>query len=131
LHAATLSLVLKDPQGASRMAFNPGLGNLPDRPRPTAPEGADDVLALVQRLLESGADPNQPTVLKTPGPVNDVRINPCPPGSTACHVAAAARSPALATLLAVHGADANQVRKDGHTPFSLAVLNNDLPVVKV
>src|SRR5690606_22204829 len=38
LHAATLSLVLKDPQGASRMAFNPGLGNLPDRPRPTAPE---------------------------------------------------------------------------------------------
>jgi ankyrin repeat protein len=131
LHAAALSLVLKDPQGASRMAFNPGLGNLPDRPRPSPPEEADNVLALVQRLLDAGADPNQPTVLKTPGPVNYVRINPCPPGSTSFHVAAAARSPELATLLAVRGADANIVRDDGHTPFSLAVLNNDLPVVNV
>jgi ankyrin repeat protein len=131
LHAAALGLVLKDPEGASRMAFNPGLGNLPDRPRPTQPEDADDVLALVQRLLKAGADPNQPSVLKTPGPVNHVRINPCPPGSTAFHVAAAARSPQLAQLLAAHGADANRVREDGHTPFSLAVLNNDLPVVKV
>ena len=32
--------------------------------------------------------------------------------------------------MAARGANPNLVRKDGHTPFSLAVLSNDLPVVK-
>ncbi|HNP34820.1 MAG TPA: ankyrin repeat domain-containing protein [Woeseiaceae bacterium] len=131
LHGAALILVLKDPEGAQRLAFNPAQANRPDRPRPSPPKDAGNVVTLVQRLIDAGADPNQPTLLKTPGPVNVVRINPCPPGSTPFHVIAASRSEALAKLFSQHGADPNRVRDDGHTPFSLAVMNNDLPLVKV
>ena len=41
-----------------------------------------------------------------------------------------AHSAKLIDLMAAHGANPNLVRKDGHTPFSLAVMSNDLPVVK-
>jgi ankyrin repeat protein len=129
LHGALLSAVLDEREGALRLAFNPGLKCEPNRPRPKT---VDDpaAVALVKRLLDAGADPNRPTVLATPGPVNVVRINPAPPGSTPFHVAAATHSPQLVKLLASRGADANRLRKDGHTPFTIAVINNDLPVVQ-
>jgi ankyrin repeat protein len=131
LHGAVLGLVLKEPEGVLALAFNPGLKSEPDRPHPKPPGGEDEVIALVKRLLAAGADPNRATVLATPGPVNFVRINPAPPGSSAFHIAAASHSAKLVSLLAEHGADPNLVRKDGHTPLSVAVMTNDLPIVEV
>lgn len=131
LHGALLSQVLDDKEGPLRLAFNPGLKCEPDRARPKPNTDDAETAALVKRLLDAGADPNRATRLATPGPVNVVRINPTPPGSSAYHVAAATHSARLVTLMAEHGADPNLVRKDGHTPFSIAVINNDLPVVQV
>lgn len=131
LHGALLSQVLDDKEGPLRLAFNPGLKCEPDRARPKPPADDAEAAALVKRLLEAGADPNRVTRLATPGPVNFVRINPVPAGSSAYHVAAATHSAKLVGLMAEHGADPNLVRKDGHTPFSVAVINNDLPVVQV
>jgi ankyrin repeat protein len=59
-----------------------------------------------------------------------VRINPAPPGSSAFHIAADSDSLALVKMLADRGGNPNLLRKDGHTPFSVAVLSTDLPVVK-
>jgi cytohesin len=130
LHGAILAQVLSRPEGALALAFNPGLKSEPDRPHPK-PNDNPEVIALVKRLLEGGADPNRATRLPTPGPVNFVRINPVPPGSSPYHIAAASHSPMLVTLLAAHGADPNLVRSDGHTPFSVAVMNDDLPLVQI
>jgi ankyrin repeat protein len=90
----------------------------------------DDALEVVRRLLQAGADPNRQTLYPTPGPAGDVRINPAPPGSSALHIAANSNCVALVKMLADGGADPNLVRKDGHTPFSVAVVAGDLLVVK-
>lgn len=90
----------------------------------------DEALVIVRRLLDAGADPNRRTLYPTSGPVGDVRLNPAPPGSSAFHIAADSDCLALIKMMADHGANPNLVRKDGHTPFSVAVLSNDLPVVK-
>ena len=81
-------------------------------------------------LLDAGADPNQQTHYPTPGPAGDVRINPAPPGSSAFHIAAASRNVALVRMLADKGGNPNLLRKDGHTPFSVAVMAGNLDVVK-
>jgi ankyrin len=129
LHGAALGLVLSQPQGISGLAFNPKR-NDPNRPRPKGPAEEAEYVALIQRLLESGADPNRKTRFPAQGPVNAVRTDPTPPGSTPFHIAAAAHSAKLVTLMAKHRADPNLVRDDGHTPFSVAVMGNDLPVVE-
>jgi len=98
---------------------------------PPKPFHEEAILALVKRLLDQGANPNGATLYPTGGPIGDVRVNPLPPGSTAYHAAAMVDSPAVAELLAAHGADANLLRQDGQTPFSLAAKNNNLPVLKV
>ncbi len=92
--------------------------------------GTVDWLKIVDRLLTGGADPNRQTVHTTPGPSGDVRINPAPPGSTAIHIAADSGSVDLVRMLLDAGVDPNLVRKDGHTPFSVAVVARDLPVVE-
>jgi ankyrin repeat protein len=89
-----------------------------------------DALTIVRRLLDGGANPNQQTVFPTGGPAGDVRINPAPPGSSPMHIAASSGSVELVQILADRGGNPNLVRKDGHTPFSVAVLAGDLAVVK-
>jgi ankyrin repeat protein len=89
-----------------------------------------DALSLVRRLLEAGANPNQQTIYPTGGPAGDVRINPAPPGSSAMHIAASSANVELVQILADHGANPNLVRKDGHTPFSVAVIAGDLPIIQ-
>ncbi len=89
-----------------------------------------DSLALVSRLLEAGANPNQQTVYPTGGPAGDVRINPAPPGSSPMHIAASSSSVELIRILSDHGGDPTIIRKDGHSPFSVAVLAGDLDIVK-
>ncbi len=91
---------------------------------------AEEAIAIVTRLLDDGAGPNQPTMYPTAGPAGDVRINPAPPGSTALHIAASSRSAPLVKLLLDRGGDPNQVRKDGHTPFSVAVMAGDSAAVR-
>lgn len=96
-----------------------------------APAGeVDAAMTIARRLLDAGADPNHQTLYPTAGPAGDVRINPAPPGSSALHIAAASRSSALVKLLIDRGANPNLVRKDGHTPFSVAVMAGDLASVR-
>ncbi|MBM3788261.1 MAG: hypothetical protein FJW30_28325 [Acidobacteria bacterium] len=97
-----------------------------DDTTPRLPEALD----LVRRLLEMGADPNRATIFPTGGPAGDVRINPAPAGSSAMHIAASSGSVDLLKLLAGRGGDANQLRKDGHTPLSVSVLAGDLAMVR-
>ncbi|HYI94128.1 MAG TPA: ankyrin repeat domain-containing protein [Bryobacteraceae bacterium] len=90
----------------------------------------DEALSIASKLLAAGADPNRQTRYPTAGPAGDVRINPAPPGSSAFHIAASSRNLELVKMMAQNGANPNLFRKDGHTPFSVAVIAGDLPVVK-
>ena len=81
-------------------------------------------------MLDAGADPNRQTAYPTGGPAGDVRINPAPSGSSALHIAASSGSVELVRMLTGRGANPNLVRKDGHTPFSVAVLAGDLSITK-
>lgn len=149
LHGATLAVASITTMGRDRSAYgngrarrpgdargrvpevDPNSATPPDSPTPPAREQKlEEALAMVKRLLNAGADSNRQTLYPTSGPVGDVRINPAPPGSSPFHVAANSDSLALVEMLGSHGANPNLLRKDGHTPFSVAVLSTDLPIVK-
>ena len=134
LHGAALAVVWavrsddKGGTGAYRRA--PALLSLNHSGSKASAFSEEEALEIVKRLLEDGADPNRQTVYPTPGPVGDVRINPAPPGSSALHIAANSGSVKLIKMLTDWGADPNLLRKDAHTPLSVAVVAGDLPIVK-
>ena len=149
LHGAALAVAAITTMGRDRSAYGGGRAlkakaKPDDGPSPgadadkkaQAPSAADsavklqETLAMVKRLLDAGADPNRATLYPTSGPVGDVRINPAPPGSSAFHIAANSDCVALVKMLAEKGANPNLLRKDGHTPFSVAVLSTNVAVVR-
>jgi ankyrin repeat protein len=132
LHGAALAVAAITTQGRDRSAYGGGRAvrtHVASAPKAN-PEKLGEALAMVKRLLDAGADPNLHTLYPTSGPVADVRINPAPPGSSAFHIAADSDCLALVKMLADRGANPNLLRKDGHTPFSVAVLSTDLPIVE-
>jgi ankyrin repeat protein len=134
LHGAALAVVAITTQGRDRSAYGNGRATRSrTRSETLSPEAESrlaEALAMVQRLLDAGADPNRQTVYPTSGPVGDVRINPAPPGSSAFHIAANSDCLPLVRMLPDKGANPNLLRKDGHTPFSVAVLSTDVGIVK-
>ena len=134
LHGAALAVAKSARSGEKGQAggyrLTPALLSLGRTEDEAPPFGPDEALQVVRRLLEAGANPNQQTLYPTPGPAGDVRINPTAPGSSALHIAADSNSVELVKMLADWGADPNLVRKDGHTPFSVAVVAGDFPVVE-
>jgi uncharacterized protein len=144
LHGAALAVASITTKGRDRSAYGghravrKKADHSPDNsaapadptPNPDPPEKLDEALAMVKRLLDAGADPNRQTLYPTSGPVGDVRINPAPPGSSAFHIAADSDCLPLVKILADRGANPNLLRKDGHTPFSVAVLSTDVEIVK-
>ena len=133
LHAAALAVAWvarpQDKRSDGVYRTLPALLTL-DRPPNPPPFWPDDALGLVRRILDEGGDPNRQTAYPTPGPDGDVRINPATPGSSALHIAANSGSLDLVRMLLDAGADPNLRRKDGHTPFSVAVVARDMPVVE-
>jgi ankyrin repeat protein len=135
LHGASLAVAAITSLGRDRSAYGNGRATRSraghtETLSPEAESRLKETLALVQRLLDTGADPNRQTVYPTSGPVGDVRINPAPPGSSAFHIAANSDCLALVRMLAEKGAKPNLLRKDGHTPFSVAVLSTNVAIVK-
>jgi ankyrin repeat protein len=55
---------------------------------------------------------------------------PAPPGSSAFHIASESDCLELVKILDDHGGNPNLMRKNGHTPFPVAVLSRDLAVVR-
>ena len=133
LHAAALAVGwvtrTRDKRSDGVYRTLPALLTLDTPPNPP-PFDTHGALEMVRRLLDLGADPNQQTRYPTPGPDGDVRINPAVPGSSALHIAANSRSLELVRMLLDAGADPNLRRYDGHTPFSVAVVAVDMPVVE-
>ncbi|MDQ6707619.1 MAG: ankyrin repeat domain-containing protein, partial [Acidobacteriota bacterium] len=134
LHGAALAVATMTTMGRDRSAYGGGRalrsksGRTKAKPADSAIQ-LDEGLAIVKSLLDAGADPNRQTLYPTSGPVGDVRINPAAPGSSAFHIAADSDCVALVKLLADQGANPNLLRKDGHTPFSVAVKSMDLALV--
>jgi len=130
LHGVMLAMLKFNRRGEVIIGFEGDKRNNPNAPPPQPPGNEAEGLAMAKRLLDAGADPNAATRQATPGPLGAVKINPAPPGSTPYHLAGKAGSARLIELMAAHGGNANQLRKDGHSPFTIAVMSNDLPVVQ-
>lgn len=134
LHAAALAVAwVRGSKGGAEKGVYRHLAALLSLKRAAKGEsrfGTREWLGIAARLLEGGADPNRQTLFTTPGPSGDVRINPAPPGSSSLHVAADSGSVELVAMLLDAGADPNLVRKDGHSPLSVAVVARDLPIVE-
>lgn len=135
LHGAALAVATMSTKGRDRSAYGGGRAvRLKSASAPPKADSSkiqlDEGLAMVKSLLDAGADPNRQTLYPTSGPVGDVRINPAAPGSSAFHIAADSDCVELVKLLADKGANPNLLRKDGHTPFSVAVKSMDLALVR-
>jgi ankyrin repeat protein len=96
---------------------------------PTPGTSRVEWMQLVTRLLDGGADPNAAVINPTTAGLG-TRLNPPTAGSTALHIAAASPDVALVELLCGHGANPNVIRKDGLSPFAVAVQSDNVDVVK-
>ena len=134
LHGAALVVASITTQGRDKSAYGGHRAlRKTGNEKPLDPETQaklDEALAMVKRLLDAGADPNRQTMYPTSGPVGDVRIDPAPPGSTPFHIAADSDCLPLVKMLADYHANPNLLRKDGHSPFSVAVLSTNVEIVK-
>lgn len=128
LHGAVLA-VLSAARGRGRGA-RAGSGMAGNNLGAAVPLAETEALKIVRRLLAGGADPNRQTLYPTSGPVGNVRLNPAAPGSSPLHIVATSSDVSLTRMLAEHGANPNLLRKDGETPFTVAVEANNLEVVK-
>ena len=91
----------------------------------------EEALAIARRLLDAGADP-EPADASIPPPGLRAMCGSTPrrralPHSTSPRVPGIVE---LVKMLAERGGNPNLVRKDGHTPFSVAVMAGNLAVVK-
>jgi ankyrin repeat protein len=88
-------------------------------------------LSLVKRLVEAKADPNAQVIYPVAGPVGQVHISFIRTGSSALHIAASTGNVALLSALLDHGGNPDLIREDGHSPLSLAVQVDSLPLVQL
>ena len=86
-------------------------------------------MQFVSRLLDAGADPNAAVINPTTGGAG-TRLNAPSGGSTPLHIAAGSADVELVELLCGRGASPNVIRKDGLSPFAVAVQADNLDVVK-
>lgn len=125
LHGATLALIPRVRLDKCRILSNrTQYAKYPDELIVDRTAG----LALVQRLLEAGADPNATTRYPMPGPIGLVRLNPAPVGSAPVHMAAESANGDLMKLLLDRGGNPNTIRSDGHSPLSVAIRADDVPL---
>lgn len=128
LHGAVLAMLSADELGRTWRRNNDE-----DEDKPSKEVGVDagEGLAMVKRLLDLQADPNDATRYPTPGPIGAIRINPAPAGSSPLHIAALSDNLQLMDLLIQRGGDPNLLRQDGHSPLSVAVKGDNLPVTRL
>lgn len=131
LHAILLQLVLGSPHGSERLAFNPAGSGAQAPSLAASPPEAEKIVELIRKMLAMGPDLNGKTQLPTRGPVNFVRVNPIPVGSTPLHLAVASGRLDVIEMLLDAGARPDVVREDGHSPLSVAVMADDVPAVKL
>jgi ankyrin repeat protein len=94
------------------------LGYYAQRPNPPEKDGEVTSLAVLQALLERGANPDLPYTKGIPERTVAGEI-PVPPGATALDRAAAASDFAAIETLLAHGASASVATEDGTTPLML------------
>jgi len=97
----------------------------------TASLNPQEGLALVKRMLALKADPNATTRYPIAGPVGHVHLSFAHVGSTPTHIAASTENADLMRLLLEFGGDPNRLRPDGHSSVSLAVQEDDLPLLEL
>ena len=97
----------------------------------TASLNPQEGLALVKRMLALKADPNATTRYPVAGPVGHVHLSFAQIGSTPMHIAASTENADLMKLLLESGGDPNRLRPDGHSSVSLAVQEDDLPLLEL
>jgi ankyrin repeat protein len=127
LHGAVLAAAQAAPRTGRGRGGRAGAAPMARGGTPQGPSRAEWT-QLVSRLLDGGADPNAAVINPTTAGAG-TRLNAPSQGSTPLHIAAGSTDVELVELLCRRGANPNVVRKDGLTPFAVAVQADNLDVV--